>query len=167
MRIIKLGLISFILLFLLITGMSLFIPSEVRVSRAINIHATPDSIWSRIDDFGKWEAWNPFFAGLASRKFERMEEGMAVQIDNTTIRWREKKADERVAEMINNKPEPVLSVWKAITHSTTDSTTLHWYMDFKLKWYPWEKFSSLMLEKSYGPSMEKGLSNLKNLLEKY
>jgi hypothetical protein len=34
-------------------------------------------------------------------------------------------------------------------------------MDFKLRWYPWEKFSSLLLEKRYGPVMEQGLAKLK------
>jgi hypothetical protein len=39
-------------------------------------------------------------------------------------------------------------------------------MDFRLRWYPWEKFSSLLLEKRYGPMLENGLDNLKKLMEK-
>jgi hypothetical protein len=38
-------------------------------------------------------------------------------------------------------------------------------MDFHLRWYPWEKFASLLLEKSYGPRMEQGLATLKRLVE--
>jgi hypothetical protein len=38
-------------------------------------------------------------------------------------------------------------------------------MDFRLRWYPWEKFSSLLFEKSYGLTMEKGLNNIKKLSE--
>jgi hypothetical protein len=38
-------------------------------------------------------------------------------------------------------------------------------MDFKLKWYPWEKFKSLFYENFYGVQMEQGLSNLKELSE--
>ena len=47
-----------------------------------------------------------------------------------------------------------------------NGVTVQWYMDFHLSWYPWEKFSGLLLEKRYGPVMEKGLDNLKALLEK-
>jgi hypothetical protein len=38
-------------------------------------------------------------------------------------------------------------------------------MDFHLRWYPWEKFGSLLLEKSYGTKMEMGLMSLKKLAE--
>jgi len=39
-------------------------------------------------------------------------------------------------------------------------------MDFHLKWYPWEKFSSMLLENRYGPMMEQGLAKLKKVVEK-
>jgi hypothetical protein len=37
-------------------------------------------------------------------------------------------------------------------------------MDFRLSWYPWEKFSSLFYEKTYGTMMETGLLNFKKRL---
>jgi hypothetical protein len=39
-------------------------------------------------------------------------------------------------------------------------------MQFKLRWYPWEKFASLLFEKQYGTQMEAGLNKLKAYLEK-
>ena len=56
--------------------------------------------------------------------------------------------------------------WKFISHAGSDSATLQWYIDFNLRWYPWEKFASLLFEKSYGAQMEQGLSNLKKIVEK-
>jgi hypothetical protein len=38
-------------------------------------------------------------------------------------------------------------------------------MDFHLRWYPWEKFASLLFEQSYGPKMEQGLGNIKKMVE--
>jgi hypothetical protein len=38
-------------------------------------------------------------------------------------------------------------------------------MDFKLRWYPWEKFKSLFFENIYGAHLERGLGNLKELSE--
>ena len=55
--------------------------------------------------------------------------------------------------------------WQIFPAAAPNTTTIQWYMNFKLRWYPWEKFSSLLLEKRYGPLMEKGLSNLKKLVE--
>jgi hypothetical protein len=43
---------------------------------------------------------------------------------------------------------------------------LQWYFDIKLRWYPWEKFGSIVFDKQLGPPMEKSLGNLKKLLEK-
>jgi hypothetical protein len=37
-------------------------------------------------------------------------------------------------------------------------------MDFQLAWYPWQKFSSLFYERTYGAMMERGLANFKKQL---
>ena len=170
MRLIKLAFISVIVLFLIITGISLFIPSHVRISKAINIHTTSNSVWTQVDNLYKWEQWNPLFSNLASKKVEYLDtsDGMlnAVKVETTVIKWKEKKEDEHIAEMKNGSRNPVISGWRCIQYNNADSITVQWYMDFKLKWYPWEKFGSLLFESTYGSQMEKGLSNLKNLLEK-
>jgi len=175
-RIIKLAIISFIFLFLVVTGISLLIPSHVRISKAINIHTVADSVWSQLDDLRKWESWNPFFHNLATKQVTDLDTAggklNAVKVETTTIKWKEKKTDEHIAEMLSANRLPLMSGWKCISHNATasnaetDSITLQWYMDFRLRWYPWEKFSSLMLENSYGIKMEQGLTNLKAILEK-
>jgi hypothetical protein len=39
-------------------------------------------------------------------------------------------------------------------------TTVQWYMNFQFDWYPWERFSSLLLENKFGLLMEQGLQKL-------
>jgi hypothetical protein len=34
-----------------------------------------------------------------------------------------------------------------------------------LKWYPWEKFASIIFDRQLGPYMERSLGNLKKLAE--
>jgi hypothetical protein len=63
-KLIKLGLISIIFFGLLITGFSLFIPSHVIISKAINIGASKDSINYQIADIDKWKYWYPGFDTL-------------------------------------------------------------------------------------------------------
>jgi hypothetical protein len=58
MRFIKLALISLVVLFLLVLGMSLLIPSHVRISRAINITAPKDSLVLQLSDLRNWKQWN-------------------------------------------------------------------------------------------------------------
>ena len=167
MRFIKLLLISGLLLFVLITAISLLIPFNVRISRATNIHAPTEKIWEQVDDMNKWKDWNPFFSSLptgAIRVSDTSGGNMtSMEVSGTMVQWREQKADERIAVMQRKNGKPMINGWKCIQHPGSDSTTLQWYMDFQLRWYPWEKFSSLVFDRSYGPKMEQGLNNIKKL----
>ncbi len=64
MKLIKLGLISVIFFALLITGFSLFIPSHVIISKAINIGVKRDSINNQLVGIEKWKNWYPGFDTL-------------------------------------------------------------------------------------------------------
>ena len=121
MRIIKLGIISVIVFFIVFTLISLFFPSHVRISKAADIQTTK------------------------SRQY----------IDSSIQAVWPKKDSGRSK-----------SGWNVMKNGTPYGYTVQWYMDFHLRWYPWEKFSSLLFEKRYGPLMEKGLTGLKAMLEK-
>ena len=42
---------------------------------------------------------------------------------------------------------------------------VQWHSRVKLKWYPWEKFRGLFLEKVIGQAYESTLQNIKKILE--
>lgn len=153
MRHLKLAIISIILIFLFFTGISLFIPSQVNISRAINLPAKDQSFLELIKDTSRWNQWYPGYDTLRSK-------GTKVLITNfndTLI----------TAEFSNDRAKKsITSSWQIIPYSQSDSVTLQWYLHFKLRWYPWEKFGSLLYEKSYGQHMEKALNNLKQLVSK-
>jgi hypothetical protein len=113
MRWLKLALISVIFFSVLLTIISFFFPSHVRISRATDIQTSKAAV---------------------------------------------------MAEM--NTKETGLSGWNVIEGSEPGKVTVQWFMDFHLRWYPWEKFSSLLLDKRYGSAMEKKLSELRTKLEK-
>jgi len=169
MRILKLLFISVVLLFLAVTIISLFIPSSVRISRAVNTYKSAQDVWTYIDDMRDWQKWNPFFSGDQTRRIQYLDSSAGVpqgmKLDETIIRWQEKKADERITTMEKQGFPKIINGVKCIHHPQSDSTTIQWYMDFKLRWYPWEKFASMMFEKSYGVRMEQGLADLKKLVE--
>jgi len=86
-------------------------------------------------------------------------------VKNTLISIVGKKPDEIITQIKNQGGRPMTNGIKIIHHSQSDSLTLQWYMDFSLRWYPWEKFKSLFYENVYGVQMEQGLANLKELLK--
>ncbi|HUR66125.1 MAG TPA: hypothetical protein VMZ03_07210 [Chitinophagaceae bacterium] len=147
MRVIKLGIISVIFFSLLITIFSFFFPSNVRISKATDIRVSKDKVMEQIRDTNNWINWYP---GADSNVLPAIND-----VRDSSIH-----ADGSIQ---GNKRAAM--GWNIYPSSLPNTVTLQWYMDFHLKWYPWEKFSSLLLEKRYGPLMERGLEKLKALLE--
>ncbi|MBL7736984.1 MAG: hypothetical protein JNL51_16120 [Chitinophagaceae bacterium] len=144
MKLIKLGLLSVFFLSLILFLMSLLIPPVVRVSRAIDIHAPIDAIQPRLADLQEWKDWNEM------AKDEMEIKILSVSRDTITVSWK-------------NGNRPVLSAFTLAQSGET--TVVQWYFDFRLNWYPWEKFGSIVFDKHFGTPMEKSLNNLKKKIE--
>ncbi|MCX6319367.1 MAG: hypothetical protein NTW29_18970 [Bacteroidetes bacterium] len=150
MRIIKLGIISLLAFALTLTFISFFFPSTVRISKAINIGAPATEVIAQLQRPSNWHpAWDSAGGSTDSTLLSTV-----ISNEETDYHFREAPGSR------------AKSGWKFLTGLYPDSVTVQWYMDFKLRWYPWEKFSSLLFENSFGPRMEKGLNQLKQLSEK-
>jgi hypothetical protein len=171
MRFVKLALISAVILFIVIFLFSLMIPSTVRISRAVNISAPEDSLFVALDDLCQWKQWNelvnnPDLTGKQYTEFTFSSEQLKVTrgkyvnvfgsttMDTDTLytTWQQKNA-----RVLNSG-----FTWTGVNNQLV----VQWYFDIKLRWYPWEKFGSIVFDKQLGPPMEKSLGNLKKLLEK-
>lgn len=157
MRLIKLALISFVVFFLVITAISWMFPSHIRISKAVTISSHTDSAMQLINDFKQWPRWHPAFQGQNVDSVLRKNDIRLTRIVKTdsliTMNW----------QRGNNRP--VVNSWQIHRFGTADSVALQWYMDFDLKWYPWQKFASLTYESTYGRYMEQGLKNIKSILQ--
>lgn len=150
MRIIKLVLIGFFFIFLVFTAISLLIPSHVRISKAANFK-NGANVFALIKDESKWQQWHPAYQDSTTRmQWASITRKILADTDSTFI-----------IELQQQDRKAVVNGWELYHYSHGDSITLQWYMDFKLSWRPWEKFSSLFYERNYGTMMEKGLTNLK------
>lgn len=153
MRILKLGLISFFFIFLIVTLISLLIPSQIRISRANNLPNRRDAVFALLKNES---AWHPAYTdSAAARGFAALKKS-AVRLTDSTYVY--------VLEQPGRKP--VTSGWQLYGTPAADSLTLQWYMDFQLGWYPWQKFSSLFYESTYGRMMEKGLADFRKQMMK-
>ena len=162
MRLLKLGVISIVVFSILILLLSLLFPSHVRISRAVNIYATRDSILIPLADIRKWKQWNEMTRNntlneknYSEKEFNSTELKIklsSVSIDSVVSAWQYKDS------------KPIYSGFNLV-QSLTDTTVVQWYFDFHLNWYPWEKFSSIIFDQQLGPSMEKSLNELKSTVE--
>ncbi len=167
-KLIKLAVLSAIFLFAVVLAISLFIPSHIRISRAINLKPSADSVLNKINDLNKWKEWYPGFDTMNVEPVSVKDNHLvsATLQKKTTVTITVDKKDEVQAEFISGNKNPVIGGWKMLSYNHTDSLTLQWYFDFNIKWYPWEKFFSLAYDKMYGTQMEAGLSNLRKSVER-
>ena len=165
MKLLKLIIASILLLSLIITIISLFIPSNVRISKAVQIYSSKESVMQQIRDPKNWKNWYPgagspdFFYENDTIKGLILSETKRQYIILTSI-----KEDEVTAVYIlRNRKTP--TGWQIVSATNSNSVTVQWYIDFHLRWYPWEKFTSFLFEKVYNPQLQRGLDNLKAFAE--
>ena len=162
MRFVKLAIISAVVLFTVIYLFSLMIPSQVRISRAVNISVSKDSLLPAVTDLRQWHLWNEMVNGedLTNNHFTEN----LISSDQQKVTRKALIGDTLHTDWQQGKARVLHSgfTWT----EANGQLVLQWYFDIKLNWYPWEKFGSIVFDKQLGPPMEKSLGNLKKLLEK-
>ncbi len=168
MRFVKLFLISVIVLFIVLTVLSLQFPSQLRVSRAINIAASREKVGAKIGDLTSWDQWNQFISlsPLTGKRYSTPSsgEGAFLRSDQLVVRIVRAGADSLRLdwEQVHGKP---FKGGFNLMQLRPDSLTVQWYFDFHFRWYPWEKFGSMVYDQQMGPLMEGSLAELKRIME--
>jgi len=163
MKIIKLAFISLVVFSIIITGISLLIPSHIRLSRTEDILTDKSRLLEQLKDLRNWNAWYPGLdsSGMNTGNGSSNQNSLAT-MGNTRLSM---VSDSLIVAVTENGERNFINRWVIFPGMRPGSYTLQWFMDFNLRWYPWEKFSSMMFENRYGKQMEAGLQNLKTLLE--
>lgn len=159
MKFIKLAIISIVVLFGLLTAFTSLLPSEVRISRAIDIHAEPLSVRNYLSDMETWQEWNEYVKSLSNKQVSSGE------INSTELKVEMSEAGENTitTQWTQSSGKTFPGVFKIIPMDSV--TTVQWYFDIRVKWYPWEKLGSIIYDKQIGPAMQTSLTNLKTALE--
>jgi hypothetical protein len=158
--------ISLAVLFIIITLISLTIPFNVRISRATDLKASKREVMEQLSNPSNWKKWYPGTDTLPYLYIDGVIKGITYGKNSTKgLQLMEITDTSVIAHNIGTGARRIKMGWNLISHADTNSVTIQWYMDFKLRWYPWEKFASLVYDKQYGTMMERGLANLKKLTE--
>jgi hypothetical protein len=162
MRFLKLSLISAVVLFGIILLISLLLPSHVRISRAIDINAPGEKIYLLVSDIKQWEKWNEYIRVYHNR----IAETDMLKADEIAIFITSKKDSLVTADWQQPSGNKFGSGFAIIGNKSGQGhITVQWYFDFHVKWYPWEKFQSIVYDEQLGPVMEKSLMGLKRIAE--
>ncbi len=120
---------------------------------------------SQVADASNWKNWYPGADSLTPLILDGKIKGI-ITASGQSLAIREINDSAVLAGNMGSHAKRGEMGWNIMPGGSGDSEIVQWYMDFHLSWYPWEKFSSLLLEKRYGPMMEQGLGKLKTILEK-
>jgi hypothetical protein len=154
MRFIKLILISAVILSLLVTGISLLFPSTVIASRAIEVNTSSEKIAYFTSDLNHWKEW------MSDWKENKVRlENNTAYIGTQTVRLLNKTNHSVQYQWVATGQSPYLVQleWTLLKDS---AYVIHWSFEQKVKWYPWEKFQTLLNDKVLGSKMELELQNL-------
>ena len=156
-----------------------FQPARYRVARSITLAASPADVFAQVNDFHNWDAWSPW--AKLDPKMKATYEGPPSGI-GAVYRWTgDKKVGEGKMTIEESRPashvrirlefiEPFASVadhaFDLAAAGSGTTTTVTWTMtgenDFVSK-----AFCLFMggMDKAVGPDFEKGLAQLKSLVE--
>lgn len=159
MRALLFFLLSIFLLFLLLTGIGLFFPGRVLVSRAVDIQAPREAVYALLADPLRWKQWFPGADSLPIVVKENQAVG--IQLPDGHLL----SIQERTDSTIRIQGLQTASIdgdmgFRLVGRNASGPVTVQWYMNFYFDWYPWERFSSLLLERKFGSVMERGLKQL-------
>lgn len=174
MRFFKTFLFGLIGLFLVITLFSLLIPSTVKVARMVVISDTSQKgIYSQIADLQNWKNWQNLFMNDSVKIISSSNNANANQL--AVIKFNGKEAKIQVTSIdtatvnftlnIPGENESKNSI-QIQTLSLHNSYQVSWTAITKMKWYPWEKFYAIFIDKITGPGYESSLNKLKECVEK-
>jgi len=151
MRAIKLGLISVVVFFVLFTLGGLLLPAHNVVSRAVNIKAKPDSILPLVQNKQQWHLW---IEGIDSATIQQKQTVQIISVSDSLVvaNWKTNEAN-------------YTTKFRFIYNPGQAVTIVQWQFEQDVKWYPWERLSSLMNDKILGTLMEKNLAKLQLLVE--
>jgi hypothetical protein len=166
MKYIKLAFISIIVFAVVVTLVSLLFPSNVRISKAIDVRSSPDTLHAYLADPAKWQGWFPGADTLEPVSLMQKVIGYRVNDQGAMIRITGRNDSAIQVTTSGRGVKDGIQGWNILPGAVPGQTTVQWYMDFHLRWYPWEKFSSIMFEKRYGPMLEQGLERLKEYVER-
>jgi hypothetical protein len=172
MKLIKGFVIAIFGLFIFITILSLFIPSNLMVTRGVLINAKADKVFGEISNLQNWKHWQPvFIRDSVNIKFgtDRSDISNACEWDSkgrkNKIIITGKKDNVVTATLIRDGENDVLNTISILALSDSNQVQVEWNVLIKLKWYPWEKFYGIFVEKITGQGYEDALNGLKEYAE--
>ena len=169
MRSIKGFILALAGLFIMITLLSLLIPSRVMVSRGVVVNAAAPRLFAEITDLQNWKHWQPVFK-VDSAKITFTGDSACEWVSTgkkNKLLITARSANQITTSLLREGENEVINVITILPLSDSNQVQVEWKALTRLKWYPWEKFYGIFIEKLTGPGYEDALDSLKAYVESH
>lgn len=162
-------------LIVLLVAIAFVLPRDVSVSRSIVVDAAPDKVWPHVSSLSATREWSPWMSLDPDMvvTLSGPEEGVGNRMD-----WVSDEpnvgtgSQEIVAATENVRVDTALDFGSMGTANATillepsgDSTLITWSFETDMGMNPMARWMGLMMDRWVGADYEKGLTNLKQLVE--
>ena len=142
------------------------------VSRGVVINAPAGKVFIEISNLKNWRHWQPVFKNDALIiKFDTTENGSGNACEweskgkMNKIVITDKESNKITALLVREGEADALNTISVLALADSNQVQVEWNVLIKLKWYPWEKFSGIFIEKITGQGYEDALNSLKEYIE--
>ena len=175
MRLIKRILVTLLVLILVLVGVSYLLPGKAEVSRSIAIDAPAEAIFPYVNSMQETEKWSPWLSRDPETKLSYSGPDAGV---GNTLNWASDHpqvgtGSQEIVESVENSAVktaldfgPMGTATASFTLQPEGGETLvTWGFESNLGLNPMSRWMGLMMDKWVGGDYERGLENLKSVVE--
>ena len=168
MRLLKSFIITILGFFLVITIVSLLMPSKVVTTRMISIRASPADVMEQVQNLNNWPNWHPLFSDPQIQFNQNPGGKIATWSVNgraNTLQLIKASHEQAIFHLISSGQNTQENRISILQYKDSGAVQVEWSALTQLKWYPWEKFSGIFVDKITGAGYETALNQLKTYVE--
>ena len=173
LKIIVIALAVIVVVFVVIVALQ---PAEFRVVRSTTISAPPQAVFAQVDDFHKWEAWNPW--GKIDPAMKQTYEGTPAGVGAIYAWTGNNEVGEGRMTITESRPSDLVRVklefFKPFAATNTaeftfkpegNQTAVTWSMFGQNNFMAKAIHPFMNMDKMIGGQFEKGLASMKSVVE--
>ncbi len=169
MKYFKMALLSFVVFFSMFTVIGLLFPSHINSANAVILNQKKQTVLKELQVSGSWIKWYPFFQPGIGGHINNVDKDSTIFFnDKKELLLYNKKTDSNaVSFYIENNKGRIIEHNIMVLDISGDSNQVQlvWKETEKLKWYPWERFRGLVLEKAKKEYLEIVLDSFKKYVD--
>jgi hypothetical protein len=165
-------LLAFTLIVALLALAGFFLPRSYRVVRGVEVGAAPDAVYSLVGDLARWKDWSPW--AVRDPRMETTFSTATAGVGAWT-EWRSESLGGGRAEIVEARPPerlryrmrftgvavPTEGCFELVGTGGGRGTHITWTSEARLGWNPLTRWLGLLLRRSEGEGMERGLEALR------